>query len=311
MALNKTSYPIHISNLKKTYRGKRGKLVEALRDLSLEIVPGEVFGFLGPNGAGKSTTIKILMGLIRPSGGDASIFGTPVSHSEARRRVGFLPENPAFYDFLSAREYLKFVGKSFGMTRDAIQTQSDRVLDLLDLTAAAGRPLRSYSKGMVQRLGIAQTLLHDPDLFILDEPMSGLDPIGRALVKEIILDLKARGKTVFFSTHVTADVERVCDRIGVIVSGIFREQRVVSELLREGIDGYFCRVRGLESAKVKALGGADCGDGVCEVFVPRDGFDAFSAELLTHGGAFDLVEPRRRDVEKYFLDLVARSEGES
>ncbi|BCA80211.1 ABC transporter ATP-binding protein [Desulfuromonas sp. AOP6] len=311
MALNKTSYPIHISKLKKTYRGKRGRQVEALRDLSLDIVPGEVFGFLGPNGAGKSTTIKILMGLIRPSGGEALLFGAPVNNSEARLRVGFLPENPAFYDFLTGREYLDFVGKSFGMTRDAIKSQGDRVLDLLDLTAAAGRPLRSYSKGMVQRLGIAQTLLHDPDLFILDEPMSGLDPIGRALVKEIILDLKARGKTVFFSTHVTADVERVCDRIGVIVNGIFREQRVVSELLREGIDGYFCRVRGLESAKMQSLKGSDCGDGVCEVFVPRDGFDTFSAELLGHGGAFDLIEPRRRDVEKYFLDLVARSEGES
>ncbi len=119
------------------------------------------------------------------------------------------------------------------------------MLELLDLTAAAGRPIRSYSKGMVQRLGLAQALLHDPDLYILDEPMSGLDPIGRALVKEIILDLKQKGKTVFFSTHVTADAERVCDRIGVIIDGVFQEERVVGELLREGIDGYFCRVRGL------------------------------------------------------------------
>ncbi len=163
---------------------------------------------------------------------------------------------------------------------------------------------------MVQRLGLAQALLHDPDLYILDEPMSGLDPIGRALVKQVILDLKAQGKTVFFSTHVTADVEQVCDRIGVIVGGVFREQRVVGELLREGIEGYFCRVRGLEEEQLAAFEGVKCGGGVCEVFVPRDRFDAFSADLLGKGGSFDLVEPRRRDVEEYFLDLVRTSGGD-
>jgi len=299
--------PISISGLQKTYRGKRGKKVEALRDLSLAIVPGEVFGFLGPNGAGKSTTIKILMGLIRPSGGDACLFGTSIKVPAARRRVGFLPENPALYDFLTAREYLRFVGTSFSMSPSAVRTESQRVLELLDLTLAADRPIRGFSKGMVQRLGIAQTLLHDPDLYILDEPMSGLDPIGRALVKEIILDLKAQGKTVFFSTHVTADVERVCDRIGIIVGGIFREQRIVSDLLREGVEGYFCRVRGLAASTLDSLGGIDCGEGVCEVFVPRDHYDAFAAELLSSGGSFDLIEPRRRDVEKYFLNLVRNS----
>ncbi|MFA5585840.1 MAG: ABC transporter ATP-binding protein [Saccharofermentanales bacterium] len=302
--------PISISNLKKAYRGKRGKKVEALRDITLDIVPGEVFGFLGPNGAGKSTTIKILMGLIRPSEGEASIFGVAVGDPAARRRVGFLPENPAFYDFLTAREYLQFVGKSFGMSPAVIRSESERVLALLDLTAAAGRPIRGYSKGMVQRLGIAQTLLHDPDLYILDEPMSGLDPLGRALVKEIILDLKGRGKTVFFSTHVTADVEQVCDRIGVIVGGVFREERVVKELLREGIDGYFCRVLGVDRAFLEAFGDVHCHADVCEVFVSRDRFDPFAAAVVGQGASFDLIEPRRRDVEDYLLDLV-RSSGEA
>lgn len=305
-----TTVPISISRLQKSYRGKRGKKIEALRDLSLSIIPGEVFGFLGPNGAGKSTTIKILMGLIRPSAGDARIFGVSSADPEARRRVGFLPENPAFFDFLTAREYLRFVGESFSMTAAAIEIESDRVLELLDLTAAAGRPIRGYSKGMVQRLGIAQTLLHDPDLYILDEPMSGLDPIGRALVKEIILDLKRAGKTVFFSTHVTADAERVCDRIGVIIDGVFQQARVVSELLREGIDGYFCRVRGLAGETMQSFGGTTCVDGVCELFVPRDSYDGFAAELLRNNGSFDLIEPRRRDVEEYFLDLV-RTAGEN
>jgi ABC-2 type transport system ATP-binding protein len=305
-----TTAPIRIFQLQKSYRGKRGKKVEALRDLSLTIVPGEVFGFLGPNGAGKSTTIKILLGLIRPSAGQAHIFGISVADPAARRRVGFLPENPAFYDFLTAREYLRFVGESFAMSSAAIRTESERVLELLDLTAAAGRPIRGYSKGMVQRLGFAQTLLHDPDLYILDEPMSGLDPIGRALVKEIILDLKKAGKTVFFSTHVTADAERVCDRIGVIIDGVFQEERVVGELLREGIVGYFCRVRGVAAEILQSFGGVACGDGICELFVPRDGYDTFAAELLKNGGSFDLIEPRRRDVEEYFLALV-RATGET
>jgi ABC-2 type transport system ATP-binding protein len=307
--MSMSTTPIAISQLQKTYRGKWGKKVEALRDLSLNIVPGEVFGFLGPNGAGKSTTIKILMGLIRPSGGEARIFGLAAGDAAARRRVGFLPENPAFYDFLTAREYLRFVGEAFAMPPAAIRRESDRVLELLDLTAAAGRPIRGYSKGMVQRLGVAQTLLHSPDLYILDEPMSGLDPIGRALVKEVILDLKRQGKTVFFSTHVTADAERVCDRIGVIINGIFQEERVVGELLREGVDGYFCRVRGLAAATLHNLGGLSCGDGVTELFVPRDQYDTFAAELLQSGGSFDLIEPRRRDVEEYFLDLVRSSGG--
>ncbi len=304
-----TTAPISISQLQKSYRGKRGKKVEALRNLSITLVPGEVFGFLGPNGAGKSTTIKILMGLIRASAGEARIFGISSADPAARRRVGFLPENPAFYDFLTAREYLHFVGESFAMSSAAIQAESERVLKLLDLSSAAGRPIRGYSKGMVQRLGIAQTLLHDPDLYILDEPMSGLDPIGRALVKDIILDLKKAGKTVFFSTHVTADAERVCDRIGVIVDGVFQEERVVGELLREGIDGYFCRVRGLAAGILQSFGGVTCGDGICELFVPRDGYDSFASELLKNGGSFDLIEPRRRDVEEYFLALV-RAKGE-
>jgi ABC-2 type transport system ATP-binding protein len=309
--MSMTTAPISISQLQKSYRGKRGKKVEALRDLSLTVVPGEVFGFLGPNGAGKSTTIKILMGLIRPSAGQAHIFGVSSDDPAARRNVGFLPENPAFYDFLTAREYLGFVGKSFAMSSAAIRTESERVLELLDLTVASGRPIRGYSKGMVQRLGIAQTLLHDPDLYILDEPMSGLDPIGRALVKDIILDLKRAGKTVFFSTHVTADAERVCDRIGVIIDGVFQQERVVSELLREGIDGYFCRVRGLAAETLRFFEGVTCGDGICELFVPRDGYDSFAAELLKSGGSFDLIEPRRRDVEEYFLDLVRSSGGAS
>jgi ABC-2 type transport system ATP-binding protein len=301
---------IEIKGLTKTFKGKKRSSVEALKNLDLSVQQGEVFGFLGPNGAGKSTTIKILMGLISPTSGDAHIMGTEISSREARRHVGYLPENPAFYDYLSAEEYLTFVGRTFSLSASLLREKREEVLRLLDLWDVRKRPLRGYSKGMVQRVGLAQVLIHDPDVYILDEPMSGLDPIGRALVKDIILDLKKQGKTVFFSTHVTADAERVCDRIGVIVDGLFQEERVVGDLLREGVDGYFCRVRGLASEAMHDYDVVTRVEDVCELFVPRDRYNAFAADLLKNGGSFDLVEPRRRDIESYFLELV-RTSGES
>ncbi|NCP04398.1 MAG: ABC transporter ATP-binding protein, partial [Deltaproteobacteria bacterium] len=195
---------IEINNLFKVFRGKKLARVEALKDLSLAIPKGEVFGFLGPNGAGKSTTIKTLMGLIRPTSGRVRLMGLDVTDARSRLLVGFLPENPAFYDFLSAREYLQFVGRTFKMEPALLKKRIEEVLERFDLVAAAKRPMRGYSKGMVQRLGLAQTLVHDPDLYILDEPMSGLDPLGRALVKDLIKELKQKGKTVFFSSHITS-----------------------------------------------------------------------------------------------------------
>ena len=210
---------IDISGLCKHFNGKKMTRVEALKNLDLLISPGEVFGYLGPNGAGKSTTIKCLMGLIRPTAGTATMMGEPIGSVASRAKVGFLPENPAFYDYLSAEEYLHFVGKAFKMPQALLSRRADETLKLLELWDARKRPMRGYSKGMVQRVGLAQTMIHDPDLYILDEPMSGLDPLGRALVKEIILGLKKRGKSVFFSTHITDDVEKICDRVGVIVKG--------------------------------------------------------------------------------------------
>jgi len=306
--IDKTA-PIFIDQLHKQYRGKKRKTVNALKGISLTVAPGEVFGFLGPNGAGKSTTIKSLLGLIRPTSGVVKLFGQAANTAKSRTRVGYLPENPAFYDFLSAREYLQFVGRSFGMAVDDIRHQSQKVLSLLGLEDAANRPIRGYSKGMVQRLGIAQTMLHDPDLYILDEPLSGLDPLGRTLVKDLILDLKNRGKTVFFSTHVTADAERVCDRIGVIIDGVLHPEQVVSELLRDGVDGYFCRVVGGDQNLLKRFSAVSGSGDVYEVFVPHADYNTFAAELLASGGLFDLVEPRRRDIEDYFLALVEKFKG--
>jgi ABC-2 type transport system ATP-binding protein len=297
---------IEICALSKTYRGKKGSKVHALHDVSLAVEAGEVFGFLGPNGAGKSTTIKALMGMITPTSGSASLCDMPVMMAAARARVGFLPENPAFYDFLSAREYLAFVGVTFGMEKAAIEQRSEEVLRLLELSDAAWRPIRTYSKGMVQRLGLAQAMIHDPDVYILDEPMSGLDPLGRALVKDIIRGLKDEGKTVFFSTHITADVETVCDRVGIIVSGRLQLVEMVADVLESGIEGYYVQVRNCPSSVYAGFGVRDKSDEVKEVYVPREDFTAFMARLSTVKGDVDLIEPKRKDLEAFFLEVVAR-----
>ena len=288
---------ISIQSLSKTYKGKRGSRVDALQDLTLEIDQGEIFGFLGPNGAGKSTTIKSLMGLIRPTSGRARIMGKDITSTEARRHVGFLPEHPAFYDYLSAEEYLAFVGRAFGMNASEQKRKSEKVLKLLDLWDVRRRPMRGYSKGMVQRLASAPVLIHDPEVYILDEPMSGLDPMGRALVKEIIKDLKRQRKTVFFSTHITADVEAVCDRVGVIVNGRLRVLDTVQNVLRSGVQGY--RIQLVSSD-----------DGIEERQVGQDRLHEAMERIWSEGGVIQRVEPYGRTLEDFFLDVVARARGE-
>ncbi len=206
----------------------------ALDGLSLQVKPGEVYGFLGPNGAGKTTTIKVLSALLRPDSGEARLFGKSPWDPAARARLGFLPESPVFYDHLSGRELLRLCGVLAGLPRSQINTRADQMLDRLGLAHAADLQIRRYSKGMIQRVGIAQALLHDPDLVILDEPMSGLDPVGRGDVRDVILDLRRRGKTVFFSTHIIPDVEAVCDRVGIIVKGKLVREGTVKELTSEG-----------------------------------------------------------------------------
>jgi ABC-2 type transport system ATP-binding protein len=287
---------IEIAGLRKVFTGKRRKSFVALAGLDLQIACGEIFGFLGPNGAGKSTTIKTVMGQIKPDKGEVSIFGISSSDPSSRMKVGYLPENPAFYDFMTAREYLHFVGNAFSMGKELIVSESARVLQLLELAESADRPIRGYSKGMVQRLGIAQVLLHDPDLYILDEPMSGLDPLGRALVKDIIKDLKTRGKTVFFSTHITADVEVVCDRVGVLVNGELKAVDSVDNILRNGIDGYSIQVRKNSSV-------------VEQIYVNRDHLKAFMAQIAASDAIIERIEPQRRDMEAFFLDIVAKGQN--
>ena len=283
---------IEIEHLSKVFKGKKGARVEAIKDLSLDVARGEIFGFLGPNGAGKSSTIKSLMGLIAPTAGSARIMGEPITSVASRLNVGYLPENPAFYDYLSAEEYLNFVGRVFKMEAGALGEACERVLKLLELWEARKRPMRGYSKGMVQRLGLAQVLIHDPEVYILDEPMSGLDPIGRALVKEIMVELKSRGKCVFFSTHITADVESVCDRVGIILNGELKRVERVENIMAEGLLGYHVRIKRRDSAEIE------------QIYLEVDRFVRFMSDAESQGDEVTFVEPKRKDLEAFFLDIV-------
>lgn len=232
---------VSFENVSKTFRLENRKKVVAVQGLTLKVQQGEIFGCIGPNGAGKSTTIKLLLDLIRPDSGVISINNCPSSTVASRAKVGYLPENPYIYDFLTAREYLAFAGRLSGMSPSAIRSRSDELLTKLKLDQAAGRRVSGYSKGMQQRTAIAAALIHDPDLIVLDEPMSGLDPLGRKLIFDLIAELKQQGKTVFISSHVLTDIERLCDRVGIIVQGRLCHEGNVSELGMP-LDELFLRV---------------------------------------------------------------------
>ncbi len=190
-----------------------------LDGVSFEVASGEVFGFLGPNGSGKSTTIKILLEIIFPTGGTAKLFGKSVGDKESKRRIGFLPENPYFYDYLTATQFLKFHGLLLGLDTNTLKKRIPEVLEQVGMKGTDSIYLRNFSKGMLQRIGLAQAIIHDPELVILDEPMTGLDPLGRKEVRDIMLQLKHQGKTVFFSTHILTDVEAICDRVAILNKG--------------------------------------------------------------------------------------------
>jgi ABC-2 type transport system ATP-binding protein len=214
------SVVLRVEALEKSFRqhfwSKRRKVLD---NVSFHVNRGEIFGFLGPNGAGKSTTIKIVLGIIHADSGRAELLGEPVGSREAKRRIGFLPENPYFYEYLTATEFLRFHGQLNGLSLETLQRRMPEVLEMVGMKGTEEMRLRSFSKGMLQRIGIAQAILHDPDLVILDEPMTGLDPLGRKEVRDLMIKLRAAGKTVFFSTHILADVEAICDRVAIMNLG--------------------------------------------------------------------------------------------
>lgn len=223
---------IQISALEKSYSvgfwRKRPKV--ALRPLSLTVEKGEIFGYLGPNGAGKTTTLKLLMGLVFPTGGSAKILGMDIGDPRVRAQIGFQPEQPYFYDYLTAHELLNYYAKLSGVPSGERKRSIDDVLQRVGLSDIGNLQLRKFSKGMLQRVGLAQAIVHDPKLVFLDEPMSGLDPIGRQEVRELIQELKDDGKTIFFSTHILSDAEALCDRVAVLNKGELRGVGVVADL---------------------------------------------------------------------------------
>ena len=225
---------VEVEHLGKTYTDFWGRpKVKALQDLSLSIAPGEVFGLLGPNGSGKSTTIKLLLGLIFPTEGRASIFGRPIGDPAINQRIGFLPEESYLYRFLNGEETLRFYGKLFGLDRRTLKTRVPQLLDAVGLDKKARkRKLREYSKGMARRIGLAQALINDPDLIVLDEPTTGLDPIGTREMKDLIVSLKEQGKTVILCSHLLADVQDVCDRLTILFKGRMQTIGSVGDLLK-------------------------------------------------------------------------------
>jgi len=285
--------------------------VRVLHDLDLEVNDGEVFGYLGPNGAGKTTTLKILMGLIQPTAGKAWILGRDVSDVSVKAQVGFLPENPSFYDYLTGREFLHFYGELFGIPYRERVKRVEELLDKVGLARAAELQLRKYSKGMLQRVGLAQALINDPKLVVLDEPMSGLDPVGRKEVRDLILELKTRGKTVFFSTHIVPDVEMICDRVGIIAGGQLVRVGPLGELLGSEVECVEIIVSGLDEAtsvevtEWSVRSPVERGDKVFfAVKTEKDAAQVMEV-LIARGASIHAVHPQRRTLEDLFLQEVA------
>jgi ABC-2 type transport system ATP-binding protein len=247
------SSAIEIRDLHVSFRSRR-RTISVLDGVSLTVPAGTVLGFIGPNGAGKTTTMHVLLGFIRPTSGEARIFGTDVQQSIARQRIGYLPENPDTYRFLTGRELLEIAGNLFHITGAALKRRVDEVLDEVGLRDAAQRRVGSYSRGMLQRIGLAQALINDPDLIILDEPTSGLDPVGRLAIRQTIGRMRDRGKTVFFSSHEMSEVELVCDSVAMLLDGKVIAEGPASRLVPSGcsLEQYFMQTMGA-SAREKGL----------------------------------------------------------
>jgi len=304
---------IDIVDLTKDYEVGflKKRKVRALNQLNLEVRRGEIFGFLGPNGAGKTTTLKLLMRLIYPTQGSARILGRPIEEVSTRARIGYLPENPYFYDYLSGRELLEYTAALFGIPAEQAKIRARELLSLVGLDSErANRQLRKYSKGMLQRIGIAQALVNDPEIVFMDEPMSGLDPIGRREVRDLLLALRSQGKTVFFSSHILSDVEAMCDRAAILSRGKLLRCGTVHELtgikdtavevVALGIEqsdlGKFAQmVSSLQSASATP-------NGVHLVLADDKEIDHTLALIRECGGKLISVNPRRASLEDIFAD---------
>jgi ABC-2 type transport system ATP-binding protein len=301
---------IETINLEKTYAVGfwRKKPRVALRPLNLTVAEGEVFGFLGPNGAGKTTTLKLLMGLVFPTGGTARILGKDINDPAIKAQIGFLPEQPYFYDYLTARELLEYYARLSGMEPKERGRKVEAMLERVGLKDAAQVQLRKFSKGMLQRVGLAQAVLHDPKVVFLDEPMSGLDPMGRREVRDLMEELKQQGKTVFFSTHILSDAEALCDRVAVIHQGELRGVGHVAELTSSVAAKVELIWNGSAvPAGIGALGGAEChviGETVRAV-LPEAQQEAALEILRRERLRLISLIPVRSSLEQYYLQKVS------
>jgi ABC-2 type transport system ATP-binding protein len=304
---------IEILDLEKSYQvgfwRKRSKV--ALRPLRLTIEEGEVFGFLGPNGAGKTTTLKLLMGLVFPTAGTARILGREMDDPEVKSQIGFLPEQPYFYDHLTARELLNYYGQLSGIPAKGRSARVEEMLQRVGLSDSAGVQLRKFSKGMLQRVGLAQAILHDPKLVFLDEPMSGLDPMGRREVREMIQQLKHEGKTVFFSTHILSDAEALCDRVGVIYQGELRGVGAVAELTSQTqgrVEIIFLAQR-VPAALAQFGTEARVSGDMVNAVLPEKHQDEALEVLRRERLKLISLTPVRRSLEEYYIQKMRPTEG--
>ncbi len=304
---------VETDRLTKDYRVGfwRPRPYRALDALTLSVAPGEVFGFLGPNGAGKTTTLKLLMQLVYPTSGRAEILGRPLGDLSVRHRIGYLPENPFFYDYLTAEELLRYFASLFGYGASECRLRASRWLDTVQIGAERRLQLRKFSKGMLQRVGIAQALINDPELVFLDEPMSGLDPIGRRDVRTLILRLRDEGRTVFFSSHILADAEALCSRVAVLARGRLVASGPLTDMLAFRTRGVEVGVAGLDAAAVAALRPAPVrtvplgDDRYLLDYDERVGVAELAAAVEGAGGRVLSVAPLRETLEDYFVRQVA------
>ena len=308
---------LRTEHLAKTYVvGFFRKKVRAIVDVNLDVAPGEIFGLLGPNGAGKTTTLKVLLGLVRPSSGRAELLGLPVGDIRAKQRLGYLPESPYFYDYLTGRELVFFMGKLHGMSRAAARRRADEMLERVGLSDAADLALRRYSKGMLQRVGIAQALVNDPDLVILDEPLTGLDPLGRKDLRELIGELRRQGKTVVLSSHILSDVELLADRVSIIVKGRTVSTGPLPELLDARVINTEVVLADappelLESLEREGLEPHRVGAAVQVTVGGESSVDSVIDRARKAGASVQAVSPRKESLEDLVVRMAQQGEADA
>ncbi len=300
---------IRIEGLKKSFRlGFIPKTRQILKDISFGVREGEIFGYLGPNGAGKTTTIKCLLGLIHPDAGTIEILGRPHLSVRARESLGFLPENPYFYDYLTGSEFLGFYADLFGLPREVKEERIPRLIKAVGLERAEGLPLRKFSRGMLQRIGLAQALVNDPRLVVLDEPLGGMDPLGRKEIRDIIVRFKAEGKTVLFTSHILQDIEMICDHVAIVVGGSIVKKGSLQELVSERILFTEITVSGVPAGALGELGESFSvkGDRILLRVFEEGKVDGVLGLVRERKGKIVSLSPRTETLEDIFVETVSR-----